>query len=92
MITTVTSNVVLSLGIVGALSIVRFRTTIKDPLDIAFLFWSLVVGIMLGTGMLPLAVFGTIVVGVIVILLTRGRKNATGSIDGILALTYLSGC
>ena len=47
----VTSNVVLSLGMVGALSIVRFRTAIKEPLDIAFLFWSIAVGIVLGAGL-----------------------------------------
>ena len=52
----VTSNVVLSLGMVGALSIVRFRTAIKEPLDIAFLFWSIAVGIVLAAGMIPLAV------------------------------------
>lgn len=52
----VTSNVVLSLGMVGALSIVRFRTAIKDPLDIAFLFWSIGAGIILAAGMIPLAV------------------------------------
>ena len=54
----VTSNVVLSLGMVGALSIVRFRTAIKEPLDIAFLFWSIGVGIVLAAGMIPLAVIG----------------------------------
>ena len=54
----VTSNVVLSLGMVGALSIVRFRAAIKEPLDITFLFWSIVVGIVIGAGMLPLAVIG----------------------------------
>lgn len=52
----VTSNVVLSLGMVGALSIVRFRTAIKEPLDIAFLFWSIAVGIVLAAGMIPLAI------------------------------------
>ena len=52
----VTSNVVLSLGMVGALSIVRFRTAIKEPLDIAFLFWSLVAGIVLAAGLYPLTV------------------------------------
>ena len=52
----VTSNVVLSLGMVGALSIVRFRTAIKEPLDIAFLFWSIAVGIILAAGLIPLAV------------------------------------
>ncbi len=54
----VTSNVVLSLGMVGALSIVRFRTAIKEPLDIAFLFWSIAAGIVLAAGMLPLPYSG----------------------------------
>ncbi len=61
----VTSNVVLSLGMVGALSIVRFRTAIKEPMDIAFLFWSIAVGIVLGAGMIPLAVFGSLFVGMV---------------------------
>ena len=61
----VTSNVVLSLGMVGALSIVRFRTAIKEPLDIAFLFWSIAVGIVLAAGMIPLAIIGSVIVGVI---------------------------
>lgn len=56
----VTSNVVLSLGMVGALSIVRFRTAIKEPLDIAFLFWAIGSGIILAAGMLPLAVLGSL--------------------------------
>lgn len=59
----VTSNVVLSLGMVGALSIVRFRAAIKEPLDIAFLFWSIAEGITLAAGMIPLAVVGSIVIG-----------------------------
>ena len=59
----VTSNVVLSLGMVGALSIVRFRTAIKEPLDIAFLFWSIAAGIVLAAGMIPLAVIGSIIIG-----------------------------
>ncbi|MBE5997003.1 MAG: DUF4956 domain-containing protein [Lachnospiraceae bacterium] len=61
----VTSNVVLSLGMVGALSIVRFRTAIKEPLDIAFLFWAIAAGIVLAAGMIPLAVFGSVVIGLI---------------------------
>ena len=60
----VTSNVVLSLGMVGALSIVRFRTAIKEPLDIAFLFWTIAVGIVLAAGMIPLAVIGRVIIGV----------------------------
>ena len=62
-IVAVTSNVVLSLGMVGALSIVRFRTAIKEPLDIAFLFWAIAVGIVLAAGLIPLAVFGSAVIG-----------------------------
>ena len=64
----VTSNVILSLGMVGALSIVRFRTAIKEPLDIAFLFWSISVGIVLGAGLLPLAIIGSIFIGIVLIL------------------------
>lgn len=70
----VTSNVVLSLGMVGALSIVRFRTAIKDPMDIVFLFWSITVGIVLAAGFIPLAVFGSIFIGLI-LLVFSSRKN-----------------
>ncbi len=72
----VTSNVVLSLGMVGALSIVRFRTAIKDPLDIAFLFWSIAAGIVLAAGLIPLAIFGSIIIGA-VILVFANRKAHT---------------
>ena len=63
----VTSNVVLSLGMVGALSIVRFRTAIKEPMDIAFLFWAIAGGIVLAAGMLPLAIAGSVIIGLIMI-------------------------
>lgn len=69
----VTSNVVLSLGMVGALSIVRFRAAIKEPVEIVFLFWSLAVGIVIGAGMLPLAVIGSAIIGLI-LLLFANRK------------------
>ncbi len=72
----VTSNVVLSLGMVGALSIVRFRTAIKEPLDIAFLFWAIAVGIVLAAGMIPLAVFGSVFIGII-ILIFANHKDAS---------------
>ena len=72
----VTSNVVLSLGMVGALSIVRFRTAIKEPLDIAFLFWAIAAGIVLAAGLIPLAVFGSIAIGVILIIFVN-RKTHT---------------
>lgn len=63
----VNSNVILSLSMVGALSIVRFRTAIKEPMDIAFLFWSIAAGIVLAAGMIPLAVFGSVVIGVVLL-------------------------
>lgn len=69
----VTSNVVLSLGMVGALSIVRFRTAIKEPVEIVFLFWALAAGIVIGAGMVPLAIIGSVMIGVI-LLLFANRK------------------
>ena len=92
----VTSNVVLSLGMVGALSIVRFRTAIKEPLDIAFLFWAIAAGIVLAAGMIRLAAFGSVLVGVvildfanhgdmsnpyIVVLRTNGHESETKALD-----------
>lgn len=71
----VTSNVVLSLGMVGALSIVRFRTAIKDPLDITFLFWSIAAGIILAAGMIPLAVIGSICIGIILLIFVNKSSN-----------------
>lgn len=70
----VTSNVVLSLGMVGALSIVRFRAAIKDPLDIAYLFWAIAVGIVLAAGMIPLAVIGSAFIGIILLVFVN-RKS-----------------
>ena len=72
----VTSNVVLSLGMVGALSIVRFRTAIKEPLDIAFLFWSIAVGIVLAAGLIPLAVFGSIIIGLIIVIFANHKDHS----------------
>ncbi|MBQ9429642.1 MAG: DUF4956 domain-containing protein [Clostridia bacterium] len=73
----VTSNVVLSLGMVGALSIVRFRTAIKEPMDIAFLFWAIAVGIVLGAGLLPLAVIGSVIIGIIILLFSTRKLGDT---------------
>ncbi len=72
----VTSNVVLSLGMVGALSIVRFRSAIKEPLDIAYLFWSIAAGIVLAAGLVGLAVFGSIFIGVVLLIFVN-RKSVT---------------
>ena len=74
LILTVVSNVVLSLGMVGALSIVRFRTAIKEPMDIAFLFWSIAVGIVLAAGLIPLAVLGSLFIGIVLLVFSR-QKN-----------------
>lgn len=71
----VTSNVVLSLGMVGALSIVRFRTAIKEPLDIAFLFWSIAVGIVLAAGLIPLAVVGSLLVGIMLLVMVNKKPH-----------------
>ena len=71
----VTSNVVLSLGMVGALSIVRFRTAVKEPLDLVFLFWAIAVGIVLAAGMIPLAVFGSLVIGLILLVFVNKKSH-----------------
>ncbi|MBQ9340995.1 MAG: DUF4956 domain-containing protein [Lachnospiraceae bacterium] len=71
----VTSNVVLSLGMVGALSIVRFRTAIKEPLDIAFLFWAIAAGIVLAAGMIPLAVFGSVLIGLVLLIFVNRKAH-----------------
>ncbi|MCR5302224.1 MAG: DUF4956 domain-containing protein [Lachnospiraceae bacterium] len=70
----VTSNVVLSLGMVGALSIVRFRAAIKDPMEIVFLFWSIAVGIVIGAGMIPLALTGSVVIGIILMIFANRKQ------------------
>ena len=72
----VTSNVVLSLGMVGALSIVRFRAAIKEPVEIVFLFWSLAVGIVIGAGMIPLAIIGSVIIGLILLLFANRKIHS----------------
>ncbi|MBP3339215.1 MAG: DUF4956 domain-containing protein [Lachnospiraceae bacterium] len=77
-ITTIRSDLMLSLGMVGALSIVRFRSAVKDPLDIGFLFWSISTGIAIGAGLFPFAVITTICIAVIYIvisLLSSGKNT-----------------
>ena len=64
----ISQNVLLSLGMVGALSIVRFRTPIKDPMDLIFLFWSVAAGILCGAGFIPLVAVGSIIIGLVIIL------------------------
>ena len=73
----VTSNIILSLGMVGALSIVRFRTAIKEPMDIAFMFWAIAVGIVLGAGLIPLAILGSVFIGVILMVFVNKKPSET---------------
>jgi uncharacterized membrane protein YhiD involved in acid resistance len=71
----VTSNIILSLGMVGALSIVRFRSAVKEPMDIAFLFWAISVGIVTGAGLIPLAIAGSLFIGLVLIVFSS-RQGA----------------
>ncbi|MDH8678106.1 DUF4956 domain-containing protein [Fusibacter bizertensis] len=73
----VTSNVVLSLGMVGALSIVRFRAAIKDPMDIVFMFWSIAGGLVAGAGFYTLALIGSVVIGIIILVFSGNIKEET---------------
>lgn len=70
----ISSNVLLSLGMVGALSIVRFRTPIKDPMDLVYLFWAIVSGILCGAGFILLVIIGAILIGLVLILFTNRIK------------------
>jgi len=67
----VTSNAVLSLGMVGALSIVRFRTAIKDPMDLVFLFWAIGAGIVTGAQFYPLALIGSLIIGAVLLISSK---------------------
>lgn len=73
----INSNLVLSLGMVGALSIVRFRTPIKDPTDLIFLFWAAVAGIVTGAGFFTLAIIGSIIIGLILFLFIKRSSIET---------------
>ena len=76
MVLTITSNLALSLGMVGALSIVRFRTAVKDPADTAFLFWAVAAGITAGAGFYLLTLGGCAVIGLICILSLKFMDKA----------------
>lgn len=71
----ISSNVVLSLGMVGALSIVRYRTAVKDPLDVGFLFWTVAIGVTCGAGLYLISIMATIFIAFIYILLVRVRNR-----------------
>ncbi|HJJ35579.1 MAG TPA: DUF4956 domain-containing protein [Methanocorpusculum sp.] len=69
------SNLILSLGMVGALSIVRFRSAIKDPMDIVYIFWAISAGIVLGAGFIPLALIGSVFIGIILYLFSLKKPR-----------------
>ena len=71
----VTSNVVLSLGMVGALSIVRFRSAIKEPMEIVFLFWSVAAGIVIGAGLIPMALIASVIIGIILLIFANHKSH-----------------
>lgn len=74
-ILTISSSVGLALGTIGALSIIRFRSAIKDPLDVGFLFWAVVAGLTTGAGMVPFAVIGSVFIALVYILMTFLRTS-----------------
>ena len=71
----ISSNLLASLGMVGALSIVRFRTVLKEPLDLVYLFWSITAGIIVGVGLVPLAIIGSVIIGIILIVFVNRKTN-----------------
>jgi uncharacterized membrane protein YhiD involved in acid resistance len=74
-IMTISGNLILSLGMVGALSIVRFRTPIKDPVDLVFMFWSIAVGIANGVGYFNLSIIGSLVITMVLLFMTKKEET-----------------
>ena len=84
----ISSNLVLSLGMVGALSIVRFRTAVKEPMDTIFMFWALAAGILVGAGFFLIAILATLFVGLLFILLHTGGNMLKPADSYLLVLRY----
>ena len=76
-ILTVSTNLIVSLGMVGALSIVRFRTVVKEPLDLVYLFWSITAGIIVGAGLIPMGIIGSVVIGIILFIFVNRKTSDT---------------
>ncbi|MBR5295254.1 MAG: DUF4956 domain-containing protein [Clostridia bacterium] len=89
-IMTVTTNLALSLGMVGALSIVRFRTAVKDPTDTVFMFWAISVGIMAGAGLIYVSVITNVCLGLLYLLFYYFNKNTKAS-SYLLVIRYQVG-
>jgi hypothetical protein len=73
----VSTNLIVTLGMVGALSIVRFRTVVKEPLDLVYLFWAITTGIVVGAGLIPMAIIGAVVIGLILFIFVNRKSNDT---------------
>lgn len=84
----ISSNLVLSLGMVGALSIVRFRTAVKEPIDTIFMFWSLAAGILVGAGFFLIAILATLIIGTLFILINSLGKQIKPRNSYYLVLRY----
>jgi len=76
-ILTVSTNLIVTLGMVGALSIVRFRTVVKEPLDLVYLFWSITVGIIVGARLIPMAIIGSVIIGLILFIFVNRKTTDT---------------
>lgn len=87
-ILTIQSNIVVSLGMVGALSIVRFRTAIKDPMDLVFLFWSIGVGIICGAGYAFIAISASVIVSLIILFFSKVSSSRGNVLLLVNSSTY----
>lgn len=87
-IMTISGNLILSLGMVGALSIVRFRTPVKDSMDLIFLFWAISSGIANGVGYYNISIIGSIMIAIFLILLTRSGKSTADTFLLVLQLSH----
>lgn len=87
-ILTIQSNIVVSLGMVGALSIVRFRTAIKEPMDLAFLFWSISVGIICGAGFTMIAVITSVMLTIVIVIFSMLPESRRSLILVVNAASY----
>lgn len=83
---TIGSNIALSLGLIGSLSIIRFRTAIKSPMDMAFLFWSIATGLAVGARNFPIALASFLILGGIVLFLGKTRTFFRANVDYVLVI------
>lgn len=88
-IMTIHSNIILSLGMVGALSIVRFRTALKEPMDIVYMFWAIAVGITTGSGLFYIAVGGSLFIGLVMVLMAYIKTDVQSY---LMILNYEEAC